>query len=81
MCVIAIILTTINFIVLFQFWIVAIVAFVCTNLTQGGGIYGGYQGYIGGYEGLGAYDGKNEIGGGEEHKVEEFVDYHVGNNI
>lgn len=56
----------------------AIVAFVCTNLVQGGGIYGGYEGYVGGYEGLGAYaDSKNEIGGEEEHKGEEFIDYHV----
>lgn len=48
-----------------------------TNRVQGGGVYGGYEGYLGGYEGLGAYAGGNEIGGGEEHKEEEFIDYHV----
>lgn len=46
---------------------------------QGGGYYGGYEGYIGGYEGLGAYGG-NEIGIGEPHKEEEYIDYHVRTN-
>lgn len=45
--------------------------------VQGGGYYGGYEGYIGGYEGLGSYGGGNELGAGEGHKEEEYIDYHV----